>query len=230
MTMKCWYMTIKLNYNSFFIFDLDDTIFREIDFLQSAYWHIAQKIASCTGANASNLYNEMWLRYQSKENVFALLVQQYQTDMPSLTLQWLLQEYREHIPKIEMIEGTAAFLDHLKQRQIPIGLITDGRSTTQRNKLKALNILNEFSDIIISEEFGSEKPDERNYLYFANKYPASEFYFIGDNIKKDFIVPVKLGWKTICIKDAGTNIHTQDLTCKPLPDYIVSSLTEITFI
>jgi len=220
-------MTIKLNHNSFFVFDLDDTLFREIDFLKSAYRHIAQKIAPYTRAG---IYDEMWRRYQNKENVFAWLVQQYQSQMDGLTVEWLLQEYREHIPAIALIDGTAAFINELQQRQVPMGIITDGRSCTQRNKLKALNILNCFNDIIISEEFGSEKPDERNYLYFNTKYPASEFYFVGDNTQKDFIVPFKLGWKTICIKDAGSNIHKQNLSCNPLPDYIVSSLNDITFI
>jgi putative hydrolase of the HAD superfamily len=93
--------------------------------------------------------------------------------------------------------------------------------------LKALGIEQSFSDIIISEEFGSEKPDERNYLYYHQKYPSSHLYYIGDNTGKDFIVPAKLGWTTICIQDRGMNIHPQQLDRLPVPDYIVSTFKEI---
>jgi len=38
-------------------------------------------------------------------------------------------------------------------------------------------------------------------------YPGKEFWFIGDNTSKDFIVPEKLGWRTICLANCGDNIH-----------------------
>ncbi len=48
-----------------------------------------------------------------------------------------------------------------------LGMITDGRSITQRNKYRALE-LDRFiddNDLVISEEFGSEKPSEKNFLF-----------------------------------------------------------------
>jgi FMN phosphatase YigB (HAD superfamily) len=38
--------------------------------------------------------------------------------------------------------------------------------------LKALGIANYFSEIIISEEFGSEKPEANNYLFLKKNTPA----------------------------------------------------------
>jgi putative hydrolase of the HAD superfamily len=138
--------------------------------------------------------------------------------------------YREHIPEIKLSDDTRKFLDRLKAKGGGMGLITDGRSVTQRNKLKALQVLDLFDDLIISEEFGSEKPDPANYRYFEDKYPGSRFYFFGDNTIKDFIIPVQLGWTSICIKDAGENIHPQDIGRLSPDIYLVDRLSDIELI
>ena len=220
-------MQIKIDSNSFFVFDLDDTLFPEVEFLKSAYLDISLKLTPFTEAQ---IYEEMLERYQKKENVFEWILTLYQHKMPHLQMDWLLREYREHYPKIVLADATASFLKRLSQASVPMGLITDGRSITQRNKLRALGIEKYFTDIIISEEFGSEKPDERNYLHFSNHYPGKNFYFFGDNTSKDFIVPIKLGWNTICLKNQGNHIHNQKFDQQPGPDHIISSFNEIELI
>lgn len=214
-------MQIKTNPRSFFVFDLDDTLFPEIDFLKSAYRHIAAQLKPTIGRD---IYEEMFSRYQAKENVFKWVTG---LDKNTTTTDWLLKEYREHAPTVALSEGTLAFINKVKALAIPTGLITDGRSITQRNKLRSLGIDSFFNDIIISEEFGSEKPDERNYLFFQNKYPGNDFYFFGDNTSKDFIVPAKLGWTTVCLKDTGSHIHKQAFDKPPMPDYIISTFDEV---
>ncbi len=220
-------MQIKIDSKTFFIFDLDDTLFQEIDFLKSAYTHISSKISQ---TDHRDIYDHMLQKYQNKENVFEWLINKYQQSMPEMSVQWLLKEYREHVPAITLSESNVAFMQALAERKIPMGLITDGRSVTQRNKLKALGIEHYFQDVIISEEFGSEKPHERNYLYFENKYPGMNFYFFGDNTSKDFIVPAKLGWTTICIKNSGNHIHPQSFDKNPIPDFVISAFDEIELI
>lgn len=218
-------MTINLKKNSFFIFDLDDTLFEEIDFLRSAYRQIATNLSTEVG---KDIYDEMLDRYRNKENVFAWIVSQFGNTIPNLTLESLLDAYRHHLPDIKLSNEIGDFLTQLKGRNIKIGLITDGRSITQRNKLKALGIENIFSEIVVSEEFGSAKPDKRNFIHFEEKFPGSEFYFIGDNTAKDFIVPIELGWTTICIKDRGNNIHPQRFDTNSCPEHIISSFKDIT--
>jgi putative hydrolase of the HAD superfamily len=217
-------MQIKTDRRTFFVFDLDDTLFQELDFLKSGYSNISSQLAEFINSDISQ---EMMEKYQKKENVFEWILSQYQKQIPHLNIDWLLKEYREHMPAIELSDKTAAFLEKLKTSNIPMGLITDGRSITQRNKLKALGIEDYFSDIIVSEEFGSEKPDERNYMYFQNKYPGMNFYFFGDNTSKDFIVPKKLGWKTVCIRSSGNHIHKQSFDKEPVPDYIITGFEEV---
>ena len=217
-------MIITLKPSSFFVFDLDDTLYPEIDYLKSAYKFIADTILPATG---KNIYSIMLQRYISGENVFDWIVNSYADNDTEITTPYLLQLYREHKPEIKLNEDTGHLLDSLKEKNVPVGLITDGRSITQRNKLKALGLAGFFDDVIISEEFGSEKPDEKNYLYFEKKYPGKEFYFIGDNTSKDFIVPCQLGWFTICLKNNGKNIHFQDFKNGISPNLIIDSFSEL---
>ena len=65
--------------------------------------------------------------------------------------------------------------------------------------------------------------------FFQDKYADAEFVYIGDNLRKDFITPNKLGWKTICLLDDGRNIHRQDSSCPEeyLPNVKIHTLKEL---
>lgn len=214
------------------IFDLDDTLYKEVDFLKSAFKEIVDYVLRCSNKpdlSATDLFEGMVNSYFSKKDAFDYLIASVGVDLEKATL---LSMYRNHIPQISLSDGAFELLTKIKNRGFQIGIITDGRSIQQRNKIKALGlsdfVLNE--NIVISEEFGSEKPSRANYEYYVAKYPgASEFYYIADNPEKDFISPNALGWKTICIKNDGRNIHTQqmDLKSEYLPMVVVRSLSDV---
>lgn len=217
-------MIIKKAEDPYIVFDLDDTLFQEVDFLLSAYREIAGLVSD---TESGAILDRMVEKYRRGENVFEWLMAEYSERLPDLTIDRLLEVYRAHFPEIELSEDAHDFLTRLQVAGISFGLITDGRSVTQRNKLRALGIEPLFTDIIISEEFGSQKPDPANYQFYEKRYPGKKFFYIGDNTGKDFIVPSNLGWTTVCIKDRGQNIHPQQLDRLPIPDYIVSSFKEI---
>jgi len=114
-----------------------------------------------------------------------------------------------------------------------LGLMTDGRSQTQRNKIKALKLEKYLNHILISEEFGTQKPHVDNYLHFMQIHKFSlkkKYYYIGDNTSKDFLTANNLGWMTICLLDNGSNIHKQDFSLdkKYLPRHTIKNLSELT--
>lgn len=207
--------------SKYVIFDLDDTLMYEINYLKSAYLEIAQKIDS---DNFQAINVEMLSLYENKENVFEILMQKYSTH----TLDNLISTYRNHFPRIALNEGAAEILDFFKNKRYKLGLITDGRSITQRNKLKSLSIENKFDKIIVSEELGSSKPDLRNFNNFIED-GISEYYYIADNPSKDFITPNKLGWTSICLLNNGKNIHPQnfDIDYNYLPKIRIKKLIEL---
>lgn len=220
-------MNIRLKSNSYLIFDLDDTLYPEINFLRSGYKEVGRFLHLYLQKDISE---EMFIRYISGKNVFEWIIQEYKQQVPELSIQFLLALYREHYPEINLSDEVKLFLEKLRSFNTSVGCITDGRSITQRNKIAALGLTNFFNEVIISEEFGSEKPNRKNYEYFSQKYPDAEFFFIGDNTSKDFIVPNEIGWKTICIKDKGENIHKQSFNSDSPPHFIISSFEEIKLI
>ena len=207
------------------VFDLDDTLYKEQDYLRSAYREIAAKIASPDALE--DVYGRMLQWLQEGRNVFRLLIDTYR---PSLTMDDLLTVYRSHVPAIRLDEATRTLLDHL-HRQAVLGLITDGRRITQWHKIEALGLTAYMApeDILVSEETGFEKPSEEPYRHFMTCYPSRTYYYIGDNPAKDFVAPVRLGWTTICLLDDGRNIHPQDfcLSQQTLPQHCVSQISEI---
>ncbi len=216
-------MILELNTQNFFVFDLDDTLYKEVDFLKSAYRHIAAKLEKQIGKNISTEMIDLWY---AGESVFDVIKEKYtfEEDMSNL-----VSEYRFHKPDISLSSGALALIKALRERKVSIGLMTDGRSKSQRNKLSALGIEKYFHEILISEEFGSEKPNPQNFQHFMQFAEADKCIYIGDNFKKDFISPNKLGWQTIGLLDDGNNIHKQDLTLgkEYLPQHLINSLQEI---
>lgn len=190
------------------VFDLDDTLYKEIDYLRSAYRFIARRLGSVL-LPEDNIYNIMIEAYTEGQDAFSVVRSALNIDTP---IETLMQWYRTHIPDITLPDDSKNLLVYLHNKNIPIGILTDGRSLTQRNKIKALG-LNRYvpeQNVLISEEFGSEKPSEKNYRYFETIYPGFVFIYVGDNPRKDFIAPNRLGWKTIGLIDDGRNIHKQE--------------------
>lgn len=216
-------MDLLVNEKSYIVFDLDDTLYEERSFLESGFRHIDRLLAAQAGRSIAR---EMIDRFERREDVFQWIVSTFQLSIAQPKA-WLLHEYRTHVPTIALNDGARELLDRLRDLNAGMGLMTDGRSITQRNKIEALGLGTYMSDILISEEFGSEKPDPRNCRFFAEKYPDRAFTFIGDNTAKDFIVPAKLGWTTICLRCSGRNIHRQDFTREPRPDHVLSSLRDV---
>ncbi len=202
------------------VFDLDDTLVKEIDYLKSAF----REIAAFADAERIELLEEMLGWHSNKENVFAKLEALY----PHANLSELKKLYRNHLPDFSHVSDVLEFLSELKSDGHFLGLITDGFSVTQRNKIKALGIENVLDLIVISEEFGSEKPHEDNYSAF-HKFKTEQYIYVGDNLNKDFITAKKLGWTTVCLIDDGRNIHTQDFARNDLylPAFTIHSLNEL---
>lgn len=208
------------------IFDLDDLLYKEFDFMRSGFWAVAKVVSE---KEPKKLFRQMMVLYFSGNRVFDWLCQENFLGKSKHTLDSLLTIYRTHKPDISISDEVGAVLEKLKNNGNEIGLITDGRSVTQRNKIEALGLNKWISDFIISEEFGFEKPSEKPFLYFMRKYDSKPFVYLADNYNKDFIAPNQLGWRTIALADNGLNIHSinDNLDSKYHPNEIVFSFLEL---
>ncbi|QZE12873.1 HAD family hydrolase [Halosquirtibacter laminarini] len=209
------------------VFDLDDTLFSEYDFLCSGFRVISNHFKEFKN---DKVYQEMIQCYKRNEDVLGLLDTKYPC---VITKEQFLSLYRFHHPDIELKRGVLSSFAKIKEIGGKIAIITDGRSKTQRNKIKALGINSFIDKLIISEELGTSKPDKDNFLSVQSSFTSEDhFTYVGDNIRKDFVTPNRLGWNTIGIRDDGNNIHSQnvDVSDEYKPQIWVDSFEEIEII
>lgn len=205
--------------NNTIVLDLDDTLYSELEYLKSAYNYIANIISN----EPSKLYSVMLKKFELGEDVFSYLESEF-----NISKSTLLSYYRFHKPNIRLYEGVISFLEGFSL-SYKYSMVTDGRSKTQRNKIQALGLEPFLSNIVISEEIGTEKPNIQNFEKAISGLQSKQNFYIGDNTKKDFITPNEMGWTTICLKDSGHNIHKQDFSIPDqyLPHYCFKSWPEI---
>ena len=206
-------------------FDLDDTLYKEIDYLQEGYRLIAKRFWK---DEWQEWYQKMIQWYASGLNVFEKIC----SLKSDVEMGNFLNMYRYDVHQLSLDIDAEQVLATLKKSGNKLGLISDGRELTQKNKIFALGLDKYVPDdmIILSERFGSAKPCEANYRYFMKKYPyCSDFTYVGDNPEKDFFAPNALGWKTVCLLDDGRNIHKQNFSLPEeyLPDKIIQNFHEL---
>lgn len=214
--------------NAFIAFDLDDTLYKEVDYVKSAHNHIIKLFH-----NKYNISERECIKIlQSSEKPFGILSDYINSIGGDETLSDIIEIYRTHFPKIALDKDVQESLTYFFNLNIPMGIITDGRQTTQMNKIMALH-LDKFintTNVIISESIGYDKRHANGFrLTMEQNQNCSRFYYIGDNTSKDFYWPNKLGWITICLKDNGQNIHQQnfEIESEYKPQYIIHNFSEI---
>lgn len=196
-------VTLAVSSQSVIVFDLDDTLVYELDYLKSSYLAIAKSLDI---DDYRGLYGKIFSMYRNKQNAFEFLSQRY-----NKPIEELIAAYRTHVPdKLNLIEGAKDLLLEIKAAGGKIAVITDGRTNTQRNKIKAAGLDSLIDALVISQEIGTEKPAEQNYKAIEDQLPGSTYCYIADNAKKDFVTPNNLGWNTIQLIDSGLNIHSND--------------------
>ena len=181
------------------VFDLDDTLFSEKDYVCSGYRAVAAGFPQ-----VENMALKLWIAFlQRKPAIDAVL--ETEGLATEENKEKALQLYRSHMPQIALYPGVKQLLQRLA-RQKKLGLITDGRPEGQRAKIQALGIANLFRKIIVTDELGGpayRKPNEMAFLLMQQVLDVSfeNMVYIGDNRKKDFIAPQTLGMQVIYFKN-----------------------------
>lgn len=190
------------------IFDLDDTLYNEKQYIKSGFRAVAEYL----GIREAEA--ELWRLFEMKLPAIDTYLDQIGQGEKKAEA---LNIYREHKPRIFLNEGAEKLICDLKARGIRVGIITDGRPSGQRNKLEALGLNHWIEDIIITDELGGEqfrKPCDIAFRIMQRRWriPFEQMMYVGDNIHKDFGAPKQLGmqWRLVSndcglygISDAG---------------------------
>jgi len=192
------------------VFDLDDTLYLERDYVASGFRAAVQLWpAEASAPSREELADWLWTDYQSgpTNDAFDRMIAKF--EMPDVKASALVSAYRDQQPVISARDGVVKMLQDLRRSGFKIGMITDGEVDRQNRKIDALDIRRLFDEIIITGELGRKywKPHERAFKEIAERLHADGAVYVGDNPLKDFLAPNRLGWITIRIRTAG-QIHS----------------------
>jgi len=134
--------------------------------------------------------------------------------------------YRGFLVDLTLDPGAKSLLDHLREKNIPFDVITNGLSN-QRPKLAALGVDQWASCVFVSSEFGCKKPDPKIFYAALAElgFGAAETLFVGDHPKLDIAGAKGVGMLTAWIKRPGVEwpADLADLQ----PNFTVSSLDDL---
>jgi putative hydrolase of the HAD superfamily len=204
------------------VFDLDDTLYPERDFVQSGFRAVAKMIEHECSVDVFPRLQSLF--DDAASDPFAAVISEHQLPISKTRL---IDTYRTHAPQLTLRPEIRALLASLTTQGHAIGILTDGRSRTQRNKICALGLDAWTEAIVISEEIGSEKPAARNYQYFEKRYGSGAYVYVGNDLSKDFLAANRLGWQTVCVLDDGSHIRPQQFDgCRrdALPQFVIEQL------
>ena len=216
------------------IFDLDDTLISEFEYVKSGYRAVAGVINDKKAVNKSSdsIYTELLeLFNEDHKNVFNRFLRNNGLSDEKDSVMELVKAYREHIPDIRYYEDVLPALKSLKDMGMITGILSDGYSVTQRRKIGAVGAENDFDIIILTDELGKDawKPSPEGFRMIEEKYGLrpGEILYVGDNPKKDFYLSKTAGIKTARIK-RETGVYNNESYYEGIKeDFSIGSLTDI---
>lgn len=176
------------------IFDLDDTLYSEKEYVKSGYKVVSDYLGG-------GYEEKLWQFFETGRPAIDELLKELGRENEKAEV---LKVYRSHKPDIHLYPGVAEMIAELKEKGIKVGIITDGRPEGQRNKLEALGL--EIDDVIITDELGGiqfRKPCDIAFRILLTRWrinPADVVY-VGDNPTKDFQAPQQLGMRCIYFRN-----------------------------
>lgn len=121
--------------------------------------------------------------------------------------------------------GAIAVLQALRDAGLTLGLITNGPSCLQREKLALLDLTPHLDHIIVDTEFGCPKPDPRIFAHAASLagLAPDQLLFVGDTPATDIAGAAGAGWTAVWIRPPGEAFPPG----LPTPHRVIDALPEL---
>lgn len=202
------------------IFDMDDTLYPEADFVRSGHRAVAERVWQDLSVDIEPELRRRFAAGQRGDLMSAALAALDVQIPQDYVGRVLVPVYREHAPTIRPHVETVPVLTELRARGHRLALLSDGWAEVQRRKLAALGLAELFDEIVFTDELGRDawKPSPVGFERILNTlgFSGDAAMYVSDNPHKDFAGPHQLGMRTIRIVRPGTE-HGKALA--PAPEY-----------
>ena len=128
---------------------------------------------------------------------------------------------------IRPFAGAVETLRHFASAGVPMALVTNGDAAGQRAKIERFDLAGFFRSIVIEEEFGAGKPDERVFQHALTALGASpqRAWMVGDNLRWEIEPCRRLGLHTVWVDVRGQGLPAD---APAAPHRTVRAIAELT--
>lgn len=182
-----------------FIYDLDNTIYRESDYLYEIIKIFSNLFNLNINQDISSYFIEENLNRRQKDLLSNLYNLCYKRQISNHEHEILFKIYSSAKVRINIFYKMSDVLKLSKKYGYNI-LCTNGKRLVQENKIKLLGIEKFFDRIIILEDFFKQKPNPAEIKKRINKIEHRGIIVIGDDPLTDVLLAKNMGAISIRIK------------------------------
>jgi putative hydrolase of the HAD superfamily len=183
------------------VFDLDDTLYLERDFVASGFSAVDCFLASHAGVEGFAVQCRAAAANGHSGHVFDQALAALGIEPDKALVAQLVAVYRGHKPDIALAPDARRYLERTRTGRRAI--ITDGPAATQQAKVKALGLEAFVDRVIFTDLWGRAfwKPHARAYETIEDwtGLEPDNLVYVADNPVKDFVTPRSRGWRTVMV-------------------------------
>jgi putative hydrolase of the HAD superfamily len=189
------------------VFDIDDTLYLERDYVRSGFaavgaWALAE-------LGAADLGDRAWAAFEAGVRGRILDEALAACGVPAngQLVPQLVDVYRSHTPTIDLLDDVRAWLSD-RRADVALAVVTDGPTASQRAKAAALGLEGWADPVIVTEELGPGRckphPAAFECVEAAAGLAGAACAYVADNPTKDFGGPRSRGWRTVRVRREGS--------------------------
>jgi putative hydrolase of the HAD superfamily len=227
------------------IFDLDDTLYAERDYVLSGFRAVARWAEAALGIPAAPGYAALerlfaqgvrgdtfntWLAAHHAPTGDGENKAESATHSASIVAQ-MVEVYREHTPQLAPFPEVPPLLERLAT-SYRLGLVSDGYLAVQQRKWAALGLERFFGAVVFSDELGREhwKPSPRPFEIVTARLgvPPEAAVYVADNPHKDFLGARRAGLGAVWLRRPDGEYTTHEpATPDHAPTVTIAELAEL---
>lgn len=198
------------------VFDLDETILDRTKSIERFISYQHNKLVELGNSIDFMDYKNRFMYldnngYTWKDKVYGCLIEEF--EIKGITMEKLLEDYVQNFNKfVCAMPNLYKVLDFLKNKEIKMGIITNGKTNFQMRNIEALHIRDYFDVILISEKEGIKKPQPEIFIKALDilKVESSYSLFIGDHFENDIKGATNIGMKALLFDRKNNNTEYRD--------------------
>ena len=221
------------------LFDVDDTLYDQVSLFEKAYNTLfgdrfklsVEELFKASRRRSDEVFEPARSGKITMNEMYIYRIQKAFEDLgyeisseEALEFQRL---YAENQKRITISEMMADLLELCNQHHVPMGVITNGPSGHQWNKVRMLGLSRWIPEeyTVVSDDCGCAKPDEGIFRFAQQKLNMSseDLWFVGDSYSNDVIGAKKAGWHVVWLNKRNQDISSEKIQ----PDYCVKNEAEL---